>query len=125
MKKQQGFSAIELLITLFVAVIFFMAGYQLYAMIMKDGGEARRQSTAYNTLRQYMQKYKSTVGTTCAASTPIDHSWVNVSGLSSTSLTVDIQCPYGTTSVVSKVVVTLYYGSNPQMKVQDSTYAIQ
>jgi len=40
--KQAGFSAVELLITLFVAAAFLVAGYSLYNVVIKDGGERVR-----------------------------------------------------------------------------------
>lgn len=44
--KQSGFSAVELLVSLFVAAMFLSAGYQLYSIVIKNGGETRAQSTA-------------------------------------------------------------------------------
>ena len=46
MKK--GFTIIELLVTMFIAVAFLMAGYQLYGMIIKDGSETQLRTKAAN-----------------------------------------------------------------------------
>ena len=58
--SQAGFSAVELLITLFIAVAFIGAGYQLYAIIIKDGSEAslraKANTIAYENLRTYSAK---------------------------------------------------------------------
>ena len=32
-----GFSAVELLITLFIGSIFLLAGYQLYSFVLRNG----------------------------------------------------------------------------------------
>lgn len=53
-----GFSTVELIITLFVASIFLVAGYQLYSVIIKDGGETRLQAKAGNLAYDYLQQYK-------------------------------------------------------------------
>jgi hypothetical protein len=46
--KESGFSAVELLITLFIAVAFIAAGYQLYSAVIGDGGLARSRAIASN-----------------------------------------------------------------------------
>ena len=43
-----GFTAVELLITLFVASIFLFTGYQLYAQVIRDGQEAANLSEMSN-----------------------------------------------------------------------------
>jgi hypothetical protein len=45
-KSQSGFSAVELLITLFIAFLFIMMGYQLYSVAMQGGGESRTRAHA-------------------------------------------------------------------------------
>ena len=47
MKKNinQGFTTIELLVTLFIAAAFLASGYQLYSVILQDGGDARAQAS--------------------------------------------------------------------------------
>lgn len=121
--NQQGFSAIELLITLFIAGIFLVSGYQMYSMITKDGSEARQQAQAYNLAKLYLQNYKSTVGATCMTTPPPAIPTINVAGLTNPSLIPSVTCPYGSASPITKITVTLRYGSNPQNSVQDSTYA--
>lgn len=55
--KQSGFSAVELLITLFVAVMFLIAGYQLYSFAFSRsvaaGQDARASDLAYDLLQAY------------------------------------------------------------------------
>ena len=52
---QQGFSAVELLITLFIGFLFVTMGYQLYSVSAQVSGDVREQSKAsdiaYSTLR--------------------------------------------------------------------------
>ncbi len=119
----KGFSAIELLITLFIAAAFLVSGYQLYNLVIKDGGQSRQAARANNAAYDYLQRYKPTVTSTCVAQTPVNNqSDSTVTGLSNVYVTVSITCPFGTTSTVSKVLVTIAYGS-PQKTVTSSSYA--
>jgi Tfp pilus assembly protein PilV len=99
-KKQQGFSAVELLITLFIAAAFLISGFQLYAVVLKDGGEARMSARAANAATEYLQQYKSNVAVEnpCESSNPLTDSPVTVTGLSNTTVSVSITCPYATAS---------------------------
>lgn len=97
-KKQSGFSAVELLITLFIAAAFLISGYQLYAVVIKDGGEARMQSSASNVATDYLQRYKSSATNPCTVQAPLSDSPITVSGLSNVTATVAISCPPYTAS---------------------------
>lgn len=116
-----GFSAVELLITLFIAAAFLISGYQLYAVVIKDGGEARMQSSASNVATDYLQRYKSSATNPCTVQTPLTDSAIAVTGLSGVSVSVAISCPYTATTSVSKILVTTKYGT-PQKTISNSTY---
>jgi len=89
-----GFSAVELLITLFIAAAFLISGFQLYAVIIKDGGEARMQSSASNVATDYLQRYKSSATNPCTTQSPLTDSSISIPGLSSVTVSVAITCPY-------------------------------
>lgn len=119
--KESGFSAVELLITLFIASAFLLTGYQLYSIILEDGGNARVQAKASNIAYDNLRKYTPYASKPCANYTPNPQPPVpSGSGLPSpSSITVNITCPggLGTTSV-SKVNVVVKYGSaSPQEEV--------
>ena len=122
--KQSGFSAIELLITLFIAAAFLISGYQLYALVMKDSGDVRFQAKASNVATDYLQSYKSSpsIQKPCATSstTPLANS-NTIPGLSNVTVTVTVSCPYSNTTSVSKLSVTVQY-STPQQSITSSTY---
>ncbi len=122
-KKQLGFSAVELLITLFVAAAFLISGFQLYAVVIKDGGEARLKVNASNVAMDYLQQYKSSATNPCTnpSSLPTDSPISGVNGLSNVTLTVSITCPYSAITSISKVSVTIKYGT-PQQTITDATY---
>jgi len=120
--QKSGFSAVELLITLFIAAAFLISGYQLYAVVIKDGGETRTQSTAGNVAADYLQRNKSLPQNPCvpSISTPLVNS-NTISGLSNVTVTVSISCPYASTTSISKIQVTVQYGS-PQQTITNATY---
>lgn len=113
-KTTQGFSAVELLITLFVAALFLAAGYTLYDAIVGRSAEARQQAQADNIAYDYLRRYEATVTTPCAASTPVNRVAISgdqAEGLARPLVTVAISCPYGSSiNRLSKVTVTVEYG---------------
>lgn len=124
-QHQAGFSAIELLITLFIAAAFIAAGYQLYSIIIKNGGDARQETIANNIAYDMLRRYSADIPPKCnpsktaspAPSLPAGNGLSNPQGV-----TVIYACPYGSTSTVSKVTVTITYGT-PQKEVVHAIYA--
>lgn len=115
-----GFTAVELLITLFVAALFLAAGYTLYDAIINRSSEARQTAQADNIAYDYLRRYEATVAVPCAASTPLNRAALTgdaVLGLANPLVTVSVTCPFGSTlNRVSKVTVTIEYGDggNPR-----------
>lgn len=119
---EQGFSAVELLITLFIAVAFIATGYQLYSIIIKDGGEARARARASNIAYDNLRRYTPKATNPCTVFPPSPTPSIpSGSGLSNASITVTYSCPYGPTVATSKVTVSVKYGS-PQQEVVHATY---
>ncbi len=124
MKKQRlqsGFTAVELLITLFVAAAFLIASYQLFNVVIKDGGNARAQSRAANVAYDYMRRYSTSATNPCSAQTPLTNSSITADGLTNTKLTVAISCPAFSTNDISKIDVTVTYNT-PTQTVKYSTF---
>jgi len=121
---QAGFSAVELLIALFVAAAFIATGYQLYSIIVKNGAEVRNRSVASNIAYDNLRRYVPTDnGTTCVAtSTPSPTPTIPAgTGLTSPSITVTLSCPYGAAVTITKVEVSVKYGT-PQQEVVHAIY---
>ena len=116
-----GFTTIELLVTLFIAAIFLVSGFQLYVAIIKDGGEVRAQMRASNIAYDYMQRYKPSATTPCTTQSLLVDQPIAVSGLSNTIVSVYITCPFSASTSVSKIYVTVLY-NNPQKTVSNATY---
>jgi len=119
--RQSGFTAVELLITLFVAAAFLVSGYQLYNLIIRDGGQARADARASNVAYDYLRRYSASVTAPCTSSSPLNNAPVSIAGLSNVTVSVDISCPYAATTSISKVDVTVNYNS-PQQTMKYATY---
>jgi len=119
--KQAGFTAVELLITLFVAAAFLIAGYQLFTVVIRDGGQTRAESRAANVAYDYMRQYTSSSTTVpCSPSTPLSNAPITVDGLADPKITISITCPGAVTSV-SKVEASIAYNS-PVQTVKYATF---
>lgn len=119
--KQSGFTAVELLITLFVAAAFLVAGYQLYSVIIKDSGQTRGEARASNVAYDYIRRYTSSATNPCATSTPVNNASITVAGISAVTVTVAITCPYTSRPSISKVEATVRYNT-PQQTVKYATF---
>jgi prepilin-type N-terminal cleavage/methylation domain-containing protein len=122
--QQSGFTAVELLITLFVAAAFLVAGYQLYNVIIKDSGNTRAQARASNVAYDYVRRYSPSATNPCTTLTPLNNAPISVTGIGNVTVTVLITCPYTAVTNVSKVTVTLNY-NNPVQTVIFGTYVKQ
>lgn len=110
---QKGFSAVELLITLFVAAAFLTAGYQLFSVIIKNGGDVRDESRASNIVYEYLRRYSDSTVSPCVASTPLNNQAISISGLAKPKISVIISCPeVNGMPTLSKVEAVLTYSTN-------------
>lgn len=111
---QSGFSAVELLISLFIAVAFIGAGYQLYAVVLKDGSDAKLRARANDIAYDKLRSYSTITTNPCTPVVPNPTPTLpNPSGLPNASIAVSITCPY-TNDPISKVSVTITYGTPSQ-----------
>lgn len=120
MSKQNGFSAVELLITLFVAAGFLVAAYQLYNVILNDGGATHQRASVANIAYDYLRQYEATAPDVCNANSPLEDSPISIDGIGDASITVEYSCPINSDPSITKVEVTLKYGDE---HVSYATYA--
>ena len=123
--NQKGFTAVELLITLFVAAAFLATGFQLYTVIIKSGGDSRQMSVAsnaaYTNLRE-LATANPVCSTTPATTTgPL----TGTAGLTNPIITKTTSAPHGCpwTNDVMKVEVVIAYGpSSNRQEVRHALY---
>ena len=126
LSNQSGFSAVELLITLFIAVAFLATGHQLYTSIISDSGATRQQAKASNVAYDYLRRYTGSITSPCSDSTPLNNTTVSPvpDGLSNVKVTVTISCPQPSLSSLSRVEVRVTYGADSE-EVVHAMYATQ
>lgn len=119
---QAGFSAVELLITLFIATAFIATGYQLYSVVIQNGSDARQEAQANNIAYTNLRTYAPQATNPCSAVTPTPTPTIPASSnLTNASITVTISCPYGTSVGLTKVDVVVNYGI-PQVGVEHALF---
>jgi len=106
-----GFSAVELLVTLFVAATFLAAGYQLFNFIITDSGNTRAESSASNGAYDYLRRYSDSATAPCTVLTPVNNQATLIEGVENAFITVSITCPQTDTPMISKIEVTVNYGN--------------
>ena len=129
-QAQSGFSTVELMISLFIAVAFLASGYQLYSVIMKDGATTRYQAQASNIAYAAMRKYTTQPSGNCISTTtpspapvlsPEDTKLLPALPSGAPQLIIAFSCPYGADSNIWRITATVRYG-NPQKEVSHATF---
>ena len=126
--SQTGFSVVELLITLFVAVAFVATGYQLYSVIVADGGEARFRARASNLAYEELRKATALTPTcsTTTASTILPAT--SGHGIDTPTITRTLSAPQGCNGStwsdrIMRVEITVAYGpSTERQEVKHALY---
>lgn len=120
--KEDGFSAVELLITLFIAVAFIASAYQLYTVILNDSGDTRKQSYASNVAYQAIRQYSPAATSECTGFSPTPLATMPVDNeLTNSEITAVFTCPFGLGAATSKLTVTVKYDT-PQKEVVHAIY---
>lgn len=118
---QEGFTAVELLITLFVAAAFLVAGYQLFNVVINDGGDTRAESRASNVSYDYLRRYSNAATNPCSDQSPVSDQVISVTDLTDVKVSIAITCPQSDAPALSKVESIITYGS-PSNIVRYATY---
>lgn len=118
---QSGFTAVELLVTLFVAAAFLVAGYQLFSVVVREGGATRAEAKAANFAYEQLRRYSTYANAPCNTQTLQNNSPVTVEGLVNVRSTVLITCPTINSTSVSKIETIVRY-NDPEQTVRYATY---
>lgn len=105
-----GFTAVEVLVTLFIIGFLLAAGYQAYGLVTNDSYDARLRSEASNIAYEAMRRIAGNAATPCAAQTPATSIPESSTLPSPRTIAASISCPQGTTSAISLVTITITYG---------------
>jgi len=131
-KREKGFTAVELLITLFVAAVFLFAGYQLYTQVTRDGRDAekmaklssiayeRAQQTGATVAASYPYGCKSTSQSTTGPASE------DIQNIGTVDFTTVISCPGGINASADLFLVTVtasYKNNGVSEEVEHAIYA--
>ena len=109
----KGFTAVEILVTVFVAALLLMSGYQLHSVIIRQSADTRTMSQASNIGYEILRKQSySAVINPCSnpQKTAIPGSSIPANGLPApVSVTISKCRPYNDSNLVN-VIVTVKYG---------------
>lgn len=113
---ESGFTAVELLVALVVAMLLLGSGYQLYTTVLRDSGSTQRRASADNVAYQLMRQYQANTTRPCTTSSATP-AVASTAGLPGSTAAVTISCPFGTSSNISLVSVTVTYNNPEQQRV--------
>lgn len=129
---QRGFTAVELLITLFIASVFLFAGYQLYTQVTRDGNDADRTARLSNEVYERMRLESAKVtaanpsGCPAGLASPAADPSTTVGGVPNVIITVTYSCPAGTSPVYDLFLIDVsasFTVNGVAQKVEHATYA--
>ncbi len=121
---KEGFTTVELLVTLFVAVAFITTGHQLYTSVIRDGAQMRQRAAASNLAHDYLRRRADEISS-CPSSPSNNTTNITNSDLPNAQIETTISAPYGCsgTGYIALVKVRIIYGPYQQRKeVTHGTY---
>ena len=137
--SEAGLSAVELLITLFIAAMFLMAGYLLWGFTVQGSAEASQSSIASNIAYDYAKQYRVTTGCKSETTTPSAPAVItpvvtpalvtnvtptNSAGIPNPKVTVTATCTQALYDLKMVLITsTVTYGNNPVKTVSHAVYA--
>lgn len=125
MRHSNGFTAIELLVTLFVAALALASGYQLYAAVINQDSKTRLEAETGLLAHSEVKKHNSSATTPCTPQTLKSNTLVNITessaGAVTGRMTVLLDCPNLSLPNLSRVTVKITYGT-PAKTVTHASY---
>lgn len=131
--NQQGFTVVELTVTIIVAAMFATMFYQLFVTIVQVGSTVRRDAgasdIAYSYLRRYQKSSDISPAPTCASNTPakvvIPSTNENDPSVGDYTIVVNAYAPWPicqTNSDIVKIESVVTYQNDGTKKVTHATY---
>ena len=115
-----GFTAIELLITLFVAAFALATGYQLYAAVVSADGNTRVEASVSNKVHEELKKLAASAQNPCVPQLPAPTT-TTIPDVGTVHIQKKIDCPNIDLPTMSRVTITAQYG-NPEQTMSRSSY---
>ena len=130
MSRRDGLTTVELMVTLFVAALFILSGYQLYNAVNLRAGNSREMSEAsniaYRILREqaiYDSSFTKDTSSTCPSSSTLSPTPTLPANTLPNPVVSVYRCYVDTNSDLQRVTVQIEYGNDtPKRKVIHATY---
>ena len=115
-RSDAGFTVVEILVALVVAMLILAAGSQLYSLTQTSSGSAQRRAKASNMAYDLMRQAQQTAPAPCPYSTPNTTTVAlpDPTALPGATASQTISCPYASTNPnLSLITITVNY-NNPE-----------
>lgn len=111
-----GFTVVELLVAIVVAVLILAGGSQLYSLALTNSGTAQRRANASNIAYDLLRQAQATVATPCVASGPTAVTIDDPTIITGATAQKTITCPYASSNPnLSLISITVTY-NNPETR---------
>ena len=116
-KPNNGFTTVEILLTLFVGALLLGGGYQLYSIVKKSSTDSRNQTDASNIAYEQLRNYSEGTAGGCVPSVASEET-ITANIPQPTTLPgillmkVKRTCPFGNNDEISLITVSITYGES-------------
>lgn len=116
-QNQAGFTAVEVLVTLFIGVVLLGGGYQAYGAVISNTERGRTHSIASNIAYEALRREADNTNTPCSPVAERNltwHSTYNTTLPEPRSVRGSVSCPYGNGNSISLISVRVTYGQDSE-----------
>ncbi len=114
--RESGFTIVELLVTIVIAVLILSAGSQAYSVALTSAGTSQRRAKASNMAYDLLRQAQMTASTPCVAAAETTIPLPDLTALPGATATKTVTCPFGSSSdTLSLIVITVTY-NNPETR---------
>lgn len=118
-RPDEGFTAVELLVTMIIGAMFLFAGYQLYSQVTRDGTSANKTAILSNKVIEKMREHAANQSLTCTST--VAPQTVTEPNIGSVTYTTTISCPNASLPNLRLIKVKATYDTNKE--VNHATYS--
>lgn len=122
MKRQNGLTTVELIVTLFLASMFIISGYQLYRAVSGRSGESRELAEASSLAYKALRSSEHVVVTNSCDNPLISSVALGTTTLPDPSAEISRCKPFASNNIVRTTVSVNYGESSDRRKAIHATY---
>lgn len=114
-RDSNGFTVVELLVAIVIAVLLMGAGAQAYSAALTNAGTAQRRAKASNMAYDLLRQAQASLTTPCSASGPTSVTLPDTTALPGATAVQTVACPFSASSTnLSLVTITVTYNNTEQ-----------